>query len=71
MTLNKGTVLQNPIFWSFYSHFVQNQVTAPCHNHSAFFFFFFFVNPNDTSKIRDRDDANRLEKIFLLPKNHP
>ena len=27
-------------------------------------FFFFFVNSNDTSKIRDEDDADRRDKIF-------
>ena len=29
-----------------------------------FVFCFFFVNYNDTSKIRDGDDANRRDKIF-------
>ena len=32
--------------------------------HTFFFFFFFFVNFQDTSKIRDVDDANRRDKLF-------
>ena len=73
MTLNKGTFLQNPDFIVFYSHFLQNQVTAQCNNRLAFHvskdcssvaIYFFFVNFNDTSKIRDGDDANRRDKIF-------
>ena len=41
---------------------MQNQVTAT-HNNCLFsqqcFYFVVVVNPNDTSKIRDGDDANR------------
>ena len=75
MKLNKGTFFQNPHFLVFYSYFVQNQVTAPCKNcfdwqvakyRSSVFIHFFFINPNDTSKIPDGDDANRRDKIFQI-----
>ena len=73
MTLNKGNFPQNPDFVVLYSNFVQHQVTAPCNNclawhvlkdRSSVSILPFFVNSNDTSKIRDGDDANRQDKIF-------
>ena len=71
MTLNKGTFLQNSDFVVVYSNFVQNQITVQCNdrlswhvsNDRSSVSIVFFVNPYDTSKIRDVDDANRLAKI--------
>ena len=69
----KLTFPQNPDFVVLYSNFVQNQVTAPRNNclawhvlkdRSSVSILPFFVNSNDTSKIRDGDDANCRDKIF-------
>ena len=39
-------------------------LSGTCRKIAAVFLFSFFVNPNDFSKIRNRDDANRRDKII-------
>ena len=79
MTLNKGTS-KSRFFDILLESFVQNQVTAitviivlpyTCRKIAAVVLFSlslclfsFWGDPNDTSKIRDGDDANRQNQIF-------